>query len=194
MLKWRGWRNRMPIDDAAQNYRSSWVTFFISAAELRGEFDHVMMNPPYWEDKVSISPSLKKTQAHHEGKADLAAFCENGCGTSVSGGTLTVIHRADRRAEILSLLSKPDKNGGIVVYPLWPGLKLMVHQKGKARSWFRLFGIVRHRFGLRRVWCCTILKAAIRLRPRLFAGQICPCFNPRRSSKVGLCLVYPYQN
>lgn len=94
-------------------------------AELQGGFNHVMMNPPYLEDKkFSISPSSKKAQAHHEGKADLAAFVKMGVSQLVSGGTLTVIHRADRREEILSLLSLAEiKMGGIVVCPLWPGLK-----------------------------------------------------------------------
>jgi len=94
-------------------------------AELQSEFDHVMMNPPYLENKkFSVSPSRKKTQAHHEGEADLAAFIKMGVRYLVSGGTLTVIHRADRRTEILSLLSSSEvKMGGIVVYPLWSGSK-----------------------------------------------------------------------
>ncbi len=95
--------------------------------ELRSGFDHVMMNPPYLADqKFSVSPSANKTQAHHEGEADLAAFMEMGMSCLRPGGTLTIIHRADRQAEILSLLSTavPEiKMGEVVVYPLWPGLK-----------------------------------------------------------------------
>lgn len=95
--------------------------------ELRGGFDHVMMNPPYLADKkFSVSPSANKIQAHHEGEADLAAFIEMGIRHLIAGGTLTIIHRADRQAEILSLLAGSTtgiKMGGVVVYPLWSGLK-----------------------------------------------------------------------
>jgi tRNA1(Val) A37 N6-methylase TrmN6 len=112
-------------NDVAQKLHIIVGNILSPPTELRGGFDHVMMNPPYLEDKkFSVSPSLKKTQAHHEGEADLAAFVKIGAKYLASGGTLTLIHRADRRAEILSLLSVVEiKMGGIVVYPLWPGLK-----------------------------------------------------------------------
>lgn len=120
-------RQNADRNDVSQKLQIMLGDILSPPAGLRGGFDHVMMNPPYLADKkFSVSPSANKTQAHHEGEADLAAFMEMGMSCLAPGGTLTIIHRADRQAEILSLLAAPTpgiKMGSVVVYPMWPGLK-----------------------------------------------------------------------
>jgi tRNA1(Val) A37 N6-methylase TrmN6 len=84
-----------------------------------GTFHHVMTNPPHLaQDSGSHPPDGGKALANVESSADLAAWL-NFCLIMVrSKGTVTVVHRADRLAEILALLH--GKAGEIVVYPLWP--------------------------------------------------------------------------
>ena len=52
-----------------------------------------------------------------EGAGGLAAWLDACLGFLKLGGTLTLIHRADRLDAVLALLA-----GGIVVFPLWPGV------------------------------------------------------------------------
>ncbi len=82
-------------------------------------FDHVLANPPYQQaERGNPSPNRLKAASNVEGEAKLAdwlAFCL----TMVkSGGTVTVIHRADRLPEILAGLT--ERTGGLVVFPIWP--------------------------------------------------------------------------
>ncbi len=82
-------------------------------------FDHVFANPPYQEaERSNPSPHPIKAASNVEGEAKLVdwlAFCL----TMVkSGGTVTVIHRADRLPEILAGLG--ERTGGLVVFPIWP--------------------------------------------------------------------------
>jgi tRNA1(Val) A37 N6-methylase TrmN6 len=53
-----------------------------------------------------------------EGSAPLAAWLEAAAALAMPGGTITFIHRADRAAELLSLMEW--RAGDIVVCPLWP--------------------------------------------------------------------------
>lgn len=83
-----------------------------------GSFDHVMANPPYFEaEKGQTSPEPAKAAANMEGEADLAAWLRCCLTMARPGGTVTVIHRADRLNELLTLLTA--KAGAIVVFPLW---------------------------------------------------------------------------
>lgn len=82
-------------------------------------FDHVMTNPPYYEDSRSqMSPVPGKAQANTE-TADLGKWIKCCLKLLKPKGTFTMIHRAERLAEILSHLEK--RVGEIVIFPLWPG-------------------------------------------------------------------------
>lgn len=82
-------------------------------------FDHVLANPPYQEaERANLSPNPIKAASNVEGEAKLAdwlAFCLT---MAKSGGTVTLVHRADRLPEILAGLT--ERTGGIVVFPIWP--------------------------------------------------------------------------
>ena len=81
-------------------------------------FDHVMANPPHLKfGSGNVSPDPLKVVANVEGKAklkDWVLFCFK---SVVNGGTVTFVHRYDRKDELISLV----KNYGLVtILPLWP--------------------------------------------------------------------------
>jgi tRNA1(Val) A37 N6-methylase TrmN6 len=86
---------------------------------LGGQFDHVMANPPFLEEARAQRPrNDARAAAHVEGEAGLADWVACAAGALRRGGTLTMIHRADRLDAVLAALG--GGFGGIVVYPLWP--------------------------------------------------------------------------
>ncbi|MBI4031888.1 MAG: methyltransferase [Proteobacteria bacterium] len=82
-------------------------------------FDHVICNPPYLEAGAH-------TQSPHEGKAvalghedaSLQDWLDAGFRNLKSGGTFTIIHRADMTDKIIMGLGK--RFGAIEIIPLWP--------------------------------------------------------------------------
>ena len=92
------------------------------AAGLAGKlFDHVLTNPPFSAMGAgSSSPDADKRRAKEEGAGGLAAWLDACLGFLKPGGTLTLIHRADRLDAVLARLA--GRAGGIVVFPLWPGI------------------------------------------------------------------------
>lgn len=87
---------------------------------LRGQgFDHVMTNPPWYEPgTVTAPPAASKATGHVEGAVDLDAWLKAAVRFLRPKGRLTVIHRADRLADILAALR--GRTGGITVLPLHP--------------------------------------------------------------------------
>jgi tRNA1(Val) A37 N6-methylase TrmN6 len=82
-------------------------------------FDHVMANPPYFEaGRVRASGKDEKATANIEGTGGLGAWVEYCLSMVRPGGTITMIHRTDRLAELLALLG--GKAGDLVIFPLWP--------------------------------------------------------------------------
>ena len=84
-------------------------------------FDHVMTNPPYLAaGAASASPVAERVVAKLEQDLDLAGWL-GGCLRRLRpGGMLTLIHRADRLADLLAALC--GQIGDLVVFPLWPGV------------------------------------------------------------------------
>ncbi len=83
-------------------------------------FSHVMANPPHLAaERTASSPDHGKAVARVEGAADLAAWVRFSLTMLRPGGTFTLIHRADRLDELLSLLR--GRAGELVIFPLWPG-------------------------------------------------------------------------
>ena len=90
------------------------------AAIAAAAFDHVACNPPFYEaGRAQAARDPGKTAAHIEGEADLAVWLRFCLARLRPGGTLTVIHRTARLADLLAGLA--DRAGDIVVFPLWPG-------------------------------------------------------------------------
>ncbi|HJN60801.1 MAG TPA: methyltransferase [Alphaproteobacteria bacterium] len=82
-------------------------------------FDHVMANPPYFEaGRVRASGKDEKARANIEGSGGLGAWVDYCLSMARPGGSITMIHRADRLAELLALLG--GKAGELVIFPLWP--------------------------------------------------------------------------
>ena len=86
-------------------------------AALRAQsFDHVMMNPPFFESARHCSPrNSGKSIAFMEGNAELDSWIKEGLKRLKPLGWLTIIHRAERLAGVLSGLGKA---GDIRILPL----------------------------------------------------------------------------
>ena len=81
-------------------------------------FDAVISNPPFFDDPGALrAPSPEKTGAWMAdgGLAAWTAFCLKAVR---EGGTITLIHRADRLADILALLA--PKAGSFKIRPVSP--------------------------------------------------------------------------
>jgi tRNA1(Val) A37 N6-methylase TrmN6 len=88
-------------------------------ADLRKKFDHVLMNPPYHEERRhDASPNGIKRVAHAEAEGELALWITSAIAALNDLGTLTVIHRAERGSELLELMR--EAFGEIEVLPLAP--------------------------------------------------------------------------
>ncbi|MGE0734549.1 MAG: DUF2007 domain-containing protein [Alphaproteobacteria bacterium] len=88
-------------------------------AVAQRQFDHVMMNPPFHDaDATRASANALRAAAHTEGEAKLADWIGVALRRVKDRGTITLVHRADRLAEILSLLE--GAAGDATVFPLWP--------------------------------------------------------------------------
>lgn len=89
------------------------------AGLIAGSFDRVMANPPYLKAGAHTpSPDRSRAAANGEGGAELADWIAAAARMLRPKGYLTLIHRADRLDEAISLLHK--EFGALVVFPLWP--------------------------------------------------------------------------
>jgi tRNA1(Val) A37 N6-methylase TrmN6 len=83
-----------------------------------GGFDHVMANPPYQAAGKGNPPTdALKRAATVESQAGLGDWLGFMLTMARPGGTVTVIHRYDRRDEVIAGLG--GDNAGLVVFPLW---------------------------------------------------------------------------
>ena len=112
-------------------------------------FDHVMMNPPYLDPARTQGPvDAARAAAMVETNAisDWIAFAHR---MLRSGGTLALIHRADRLAAVRSALS--SRFGALMEFPLLPmagrdAKRVVVRaQRDAAPSVTQLPGLVLHR-------------------------------------------------
>lgn len=108
--------------------------------ELRRPFDRVLMNPPFFDPADSPASDPGRDAARREA-TPLAAWLAAGLARLRPGGTLTVIHRAERLPGLLARLDGPA--GDIALRPLAArhgrpaGRVLLCARKG-ARGPFRL--------------------------------------------------------
>lgn len=86
-----------------------------------GAFDQVLCNPPQQAAERARAPAERsRAIAEREGEARLADWVRVALLLLRDGGTLTLVHRADRLDALLAALSA-GRAGEIVVFPLWPG-------------------------------------------------------------------------
>jgi tRNA1(Val) A37 N6-methylase TrmN6 len=89
---------------------------FVALAE--GRFDAVMANPPFFDDPGALrapAPAKRGAWMADEGLAAWTAFL---LAAVRDKGTITLVHRADRLADILDLLS--GKAGSFQIRPIHP--------------------------------------------------------------------------
>jgi tRNA1(Val) A37 N6-methylase TrmN6 len=112
-------------------------------------FDHVVMNPPYY-DRAAYSASIStgKTTAHAMANADLALWVKTAHSRLKHHAVLTLIYRADGLADIMAVLA--GKFGNIEIIPLWPrqgvaAKRLIIRAKKDSKAPLRLTaGLVLH--------------------------------------------------
>ena len=86
---------------------------------IAASFDHAMTNPPFLvADTATASADHQRAGAHVEGNLDLESWLRAAIMMIRNGGSLTLIHRAERLGDILHAVD--GQLGDIVVYPLWP--------------------------------------------------------------------------
>lgn len=94
-----------------------------------GLFDQVVTNPPYLAAAVADpSPDPSKALATVESSADLGRWLEVAVGALKPAGTLTLIHRSDRLAEIAAHLVRLGC-GAVTVKRLPPAARVLVRAR-----------------------------------------------------------------
>ena len=115
-------------------------------------YDHVMANPPFIAMGTGHVPQhAGKAAATVESGATLDDWVRVAAAMVRRGGTVTVIHRADRLGAAFSSLA--GRLGAITVYPLWPSRSrpakriIIAARKGSAAPLRLLPGLVLHENG-----------------------------------------------
>ena len=113
-------------------------------------FDHVAMNPPYLSRGAGGPPANRlRRVAAVEGGATLRHWIATAMALLRSGGSIALVHRADRLDEIVALLTR-HQTGGLSVLPLWPkegvpARRVLVRCRKGDRSPFQLLaGLALH--------------------------------------------------
>lgn len=114
------------LEHAAYNAKANNADIYLVKGDIalgniegleKNSYDCVMTNPPFMNDGLD-SPNNIKAKAHKESSCTLSDWI-NYCVKMVKPrGYFSVIHRADRAAEILHHLY--GKLGNLIVIPLWP--------------------------------------------------------------------------
>lgn len=115
-------------------------------------YDHVMANPPFIASGAGRPPEhAGKAAATVEGGAALDDWIRVAAVMVRDGGTVTLIHRADRLDAVLASLA--GRLGQITIYPLWPDASrpakrvIVVARKGSGAPLRLLRGLVLHAEG-----------------------------------------------
>lgn len=98
---------------AFRNHMQERVNFVVSDVidgvpdDQIGSFDHVMSNPPFFEQGSGQVPkNTARALATVESSADLATWIDFMILALRDGGTITLVHRAEREGELIGLLSR----------------------------------------------------------------------------------------
>jgi tRNA1(Val) A37 N6-methylase TrmN6 len=74
----------------------------VENAQVQGAFDAALANPPFFDDPAALRGPAPEKQGAWMAEAGLAAWLGFLAGAVREGGAVTVIHRADRLADILA--------------------------------------------------------------------------------------------
>jgi tRNA1(Val) A37 N6-methylase TrmN6 len=109
-------------DNAALNDMAERTRFLTGCISQFSEtkFDHIICNPPFMEAGThSPSPDESRAKANgHDGDATLEDWVKAAFNALKSGGSFTIIHRADMSDKIILALGKSF--GATEIIPLWP--------------------------------------------------------------------------
>lgn len=108
MLNGAGARSSVLEGDVARGFR---------ALNLR-PFDWAVSNPPYFDNPAALRPPAEDKRGAWMADGGLTAWAEFLLKAVREGGRIVIIHRADRLADILSLLA--PKAGSFAVRPIHP--------------------------------------------------------------------------
>jgi len=103
-----GDRNRIIQADIADGFRSLGLS----------PFDAAICNPPFFDDETSLRPPAPERRGAWIADDGLEAWTGFLLKAVREGGTITVIHRADRLADILGQLA--SKAGSFQIRPIHP--------------------------------------------------------------------------
>lgn len=147
-------------NNAQRNGLTSDVTFVVGdilktpASVKSMSFDHFMCNPPYFDQPGAYRRSEAGKEVSNMGTgAQLEDFIQWGLRRLKPKGRITLIHRAERLEEIISLFH--GKVGDIRVCPIWPRLgdaakRVIVSGQNGAKSPLKLLaGFAMHEPGRR---------------------------------------------
>jgi tRNA1(Val) A37 N6-methylase TrmN6 len=81
-------------------------------------FDAALANPPFFDDPATLRGPLPERRGAYIADGGLTDWCGFLLKAVVEGGTITIIHRADRLADILALLA--PKAGSFRIQPVQP--------------------------------------------------------------------------
>jgi tRNA1(Val) A37 N6-methylase TrmN6 len=118
---------------------------FAPPRNLRRAFDHVFANPPFHHPSDPASTDILRKRSTHDGLA-LQAWLEAGLKRVRPGGTVTMIVRTDRLAEVF----EGQGAQGTALLPLWarqgePSKRIIVQIRKGSRERLRLLpGLVLH--------------------------------------------------
>lgn len=131
-------------------------------------YDHVMANPPFIAMGAGRLPEhAGKATATVESGAALDDWIRVAAVMVRQGGTVTLVHRADRLDAVLSSLE--GRLGAVTIYPLWPDASrpakrvIVAARKGSAAPLRLLQGLVLHAEGAFTAEADAVLRHAQRL-------------------------------
>jgi tRNA1Val (adenine37-N6)-methyltransferase len=104
-------------------------------------FDHVLMNPPWFDPDGAAAPDPGRDAARREGAAGIAVWIDAGLRRLRQGGLITVIHRAEALPRILTALE--GRAGAVAALPLTARAgraagRVIVQARKDSRAPFRL--------------------------------------------------------
>ncbi len=86
---------------------------------LDSSWDHVMANPPYYQEGKGLrAPNESKALSHMGDVTSLKSWVSFCLKRLKPRGTVTFVHRADHLVTLLDLLN--DRVGDVRIFPLWP--------------------------------------------------------------------------
>ena len=95
------------------------VTAFADRGLAPDSFDHVLANPPFFDERrVRVSPRGLRAGASAFAAGDLDRWLRFLAAMARPGGRLTLIHRADALAGILDAIGA--RFGALTIFPLFP--------------------------------------------------------------------------